>query len=274
MLDRRGIGKRHRAGAAAKAAKEKKKDSVASGGGLSSPIELAGLIYYYAPNGPFYSDAGLTIQNTNNGSIQRWGDSSGNGRHANQTVGANKPTLSKNVVNGYNVVRFQEANNTYFSLPDLSAFNVAIERHIVVKFDSATPGTDRKTGCWHLGSAGQVAQYPFTNGFVFDDCGTTARKGGFNPTPHNLTQWKIVGSSSVTSPSTLFHSYINGTVIGGDTNNLVGMSNAPTLGGSDPSGTPRYMDGMVVTDMCWSRKLSDQERASLITLLTSWFNIT
>ncbi|MBK8949384.1 MAG: hypothetical protein IPM68_11160 [Flavobacteriales bacterium] len=97
------------------------------GGSATNPLWLS------ADRG-VYNNAGTTLA-SNGDNVRQWNDRSGNGRHAGETVLANRPNLATAVLNGLPVVRYTAANNDRLVSTGLSAGNQA-SAWVVTRFTS------------------------------------------------------------------------------------------------------------------------------------------
>jgi hypothetical protein len=107
------------------------------GGSSFSPLALSPALWLDA------SDASTLYDSTSggsltapNGTVARWEDKSGNGRHATQSTAVSQPLRKTSVQNGRDVVRFDGANDgmgfgDYTSTNGLSVFAVGIPSSIV-----------------------------------------------------------------------------------------------------------------------------------------------
>lgn len=232
------------------------------------PLSPGGLKIWLKQGGPFYSDAGSTLQTTNGGSIYRWEDSSGNGNHADQSASGSRPTLTTGALNGYGVSTHDADVGQYYNLPDLSALTSG-EFHIVFRTDNDPPADFAHSGAWRLGTAGFNTHMPEPGGSPKDDFGTVDRK---NPGAFGAgflsSAYRIYGASSIPS---LWHDYISGVIHSGDTLNTVAFPSAPTLGKSISA---FYLDGRIASFLLYDHKLTDPERAGLVSYLQTAFGIT
>ncbi|MBL8010943.1 MAG: hypothetical protein JNJ64_10070, partial [Flavobacteriales bacterium] len=87
------------------------------GGSATNPLWLS------ADRG-VYNNAGTTLA-SNGDNVRQWNDRSGNGRHAGETVLANRPNLVTAVLNGLPVVRYTAANNDRLVSTGLTTGNQA-----------------------------------------------------------------------------------------------------------------------------------------------------
>lgn len=91
-------------------------DEIRSLSGFFPSHQPANLKLWLKADGGTFSDAG-TSPATNNGSIQQWNDSSGNGLHVSQTNGSSQPLWIANAINGKPAVQFN--GSTYLQRDSL-----------------------------------------------------------------------------------------------------------------------------------------------------------
>lgn len=197
--------------------------------------------------------------------VTTWADSSGNSRDATQSTATNQPSYQTNEINGLPVVRFDGVDN-FFTLPTMAALTAA-EYFIVVRLVQATPDPVN-AGLWDIGSDFvNPTIFPFVvDGNIYDQFGTTSRKTTGNPVP-SFQNWNIYSVISVTNEWTNF---FNGTQLFTTGTNTVGFSATPTLGKSGGHGSGDfYLEGDVPEMIGYSAKLSADDRASVLSYLTT-----
>lgn len=220
-------------------------------GGTFSPDQVTGLYQWLK------ADA---ITGLNNGdAIATWEDSSGNNRDATQATGANQPTYQTNVVNSLPVVRF-DGSDDYLLLGDFSALTEG-EVFIVIKIDADPPGADAQSGLAVWGSSSSAAHFPYTDGTIYDDFGSTTRKTTVNPTPA-LTSWRVYNVWSVSGD---WASNLDGSSLYSTATNTVSFPASVNLGISFLS--IYFLDGDVAEFIMYDNKLSNGDRSSVQTYL-------
>lgn len=187
---------------------------------------------------------------SDNDAVTTWEDSSTNNKDG---TGAGGPTWQTNELNGKAIVRFDGVDDR-FTLPDASALTASTV-FLVVKL-VADPPTSGKTGLWDFGSAagsGQSTHFPWTDGVIYDEWGTTARKSTVNPTPA-LTSWRLY---EVISAASNWRSFLDGTSLFTTATNTVGFSTTPRLGSSFDASTTYWLDADVAEFIVYDSALPD-----------------
>ena len=158
-----------------------------------------------------------------------WTDTSGAGNHATQGNAAERPALATGATpTGQTAVRF-DGDDDFVSLPNFLTGDLAAEVFVVIRNDVDTPANSGQTGLWDFGSDGTNSHYPWTDGVIYDEFGTTSRKTTLNrATP--LNQYNVY---NVRSETNLWESRLNNGEIFTTNSNAVGFSAAPKLGESE-----------------------------------------
>jgi hypothetical protein len=134
------------------------------GGGYGwAPDDIAGLVFWWR------SDAGLVLSGSD---ISTFGDQSGNGNDGAWT-GA-RAGLESNVTGSLPAARFNGA--PLYQLPNncLSGLTSA-QVFAAIKCDADVPADALDTGLWRFGTDAFATHYPFTDGNVYDDFGSSSR---------------------------------------------------------------------------------------------------
>jgi len=155
--------------------------------------------------------------------VADWLDQSGGNNNAVQAFGEVQPTLVANALNGRPVVHFN--GNQYLTLPDLMNGANAGEIFMVVK--SATDGGYRRM--MRFGTSGYGSCYPWVDGKVYEDFGSTVQYGLGNP-PQALNQYHIYNVSSKTNE---WVARFDGLEEHRETSNTVAFSTNPLIGHSN-----------------------------------------
>ncbi|PTY04993.1 hypothetical protein DB347_20095, partial [Opitutaceae bacterium EW11] len=190
--------------------------------------------------------------------ISVWADQSGQGNDATQVIGASRPVLVENALNGRPVVRF-DGNNDYLNLPDFMNANMAKGQttaaagdvFVVWKADRNPDGSSRANGMWSIGGDDR---YTATDGQLYEGFGTTARYSTGVPV-QPVNRYHMY---SVSAQAGDWVNRIDGQIQHHSRSNTVGWSNAPTLGRSNypPSGD-------IAEIVIYDRILTDIEREAV-----------
>lgn len=171
---------------------------------------------------------GDTLTGATGDAITTWPDASGVGNNATQSTGGNRPTLQTAHQNGLNVVRFNAANNNFFTLPN--TFTSYTEGAIAfVGRDVNDPGTAdlQDHGLFHFGNDSVINHYPYGgDNNIYDDFGSSVRKTVGNPAP-SLAAYHVAGFRSKAAQ---WQYVLNGTVFFNTTTNTVAFRTNPSIG--------------------------------------------
>lgn len=200
-----------------------------------------------------------SISLANGAGLTSWPDSSGNNAPATATTGT--PTFQANVQNGLPSVRF--TGSQLMSLPSgfASGFTAGTI-FIVIKAVADPPGAAATSGIWSFGSdtaGGTDTHYPYTDGTIYDDWGSTTRKTTVNPTP-SLAQFNVY---SVISAAGAWTSWLNNAQLYTTSSNTVGFPTSPLLGG----GATVNFNGDIGEVLIYNSALSTADRASVFSYL-------
>lgn len=212
---------------------------------------------------------------SNNDPISSWTDISGNARHGTNT-GTNRPLYRTNQINGLPAVEFLEVSDTWLDLPNFASGFTVAEIFIVIKINADPPTivseSIYQTGLWSLGSdaTDNSTHYPFTDGVIYDDFGSTIRKVVGNPTP-SLAAWRLY---NVRSAANDWEALLDGTSLFSTTTNTVGFNTSPKLGKDVGGVNTYYLDGFVALVAMYSRALNSSERTALKSCIASKYALT
>jgi hypothetical protein len=220
------------------------------GGASFSPPSISGMKLWLKADALVLNDGDA---------VGTWADSSANANDAMQATAANKPTFKTNIVNGKPVVRFDGVND-YLNLPNAFSGLTAAEVFIVLRLANDPPAVDTKTGLWTFGSDAQNTHFPYTDGVVYDQFGTTARKNTGDPTTDFAAAFRLY---NVVSQAGEWTSRINTTQHYTTATNTVGFTTAPLLGYGNVGGGNYYLDGDVAEALLYDSVLSGSNRASV-----------
>jgi hypothetical protein len=137
--------------------------------------------------------------------VATWTDSSGEGNDA-AGVGGARPLFKTAIQNGLPVVRWDGVDDVMV-LPT-NAFTALTQATVflVIRTDTDTPVGEDKTGLWEFGSSADFTHYPFTDGNIYEACGSTVRKSTGNPALNLATTFRVY---CVTSASGAWTSYLD-----------------------------------------------------------------
>lgn len=215
-----------------------------------APPVVAGLTMW------FKADA-ITDKNSAD-TLSQWNDSSGAGNHATQATGANQPTYLAGARNGRAVVRFRDP--TVMGLPNVLTGLTAGTLLVVLKAHADAFGAMARFG------SPDDAFYPWSNGQIYDNFGTTVRKDSIVPGV-SLQQWNIV---SVVSAASDYRYYINNVNKRTTATNTVGWHTSPVFGQAGGF----YLRADVAEIMVYSGALSDGNRNALeVYLKNKWTTV-
>jgi hypothetical protein len=151
----------------------------------------------------FDSNVGGSLVTSNGAAIGRWEDKSGNAKNALQSSAGLRPTLSLNLQNNLNLIRF-DGTTKYFSSIDtsstISAFIIC-----VFKIDNDPPSSTEWAGHPLATNADANSHLPWTDGTIYDATFTSSRKTTNNPA-NSLTSFTMY---SVESQANSWTSKIN-----------------------------------------------------------------
>src|SRR5438270_3152056 len=181
-------------------------------------------------------DNGVVVSGGN--VISAWLDNSGKNNNAVQGSGGLQPTLAANALNGRPVVHFN--GNQYLTLPNLMNGAGAGEIFMVVK--SATDGGYRRM--MRFGASGNGSAYPWVDGNVYEDFGSTVQYLLGNP-PQALNQYHIYNVSSKTNE---WVARFDGLEEHRETSNTVAFSANPLIGHSNSENFAGDMAEIIIYD--------------------------
>jgi len=218
--------------------------------GYSLPIPVA-LIWY----------AGDTIGLADDAFIDVWPDISGNGNDGTNNAGTERPTYKTNFLDGHAVVYFPKfQGQERFHVPNILAGVVTeAEAFLVVKQGQDPPdGFFETNPIWDFGSDPAGEHWPFSDGNIYSDWGSTVRKAtGVNPVP-SFTDWRVVNVSSKANEWII---RLDGTQIYSTLINTVGWSTDPRIGNAGTHWIAEFI--------FYDRILTAGERAAVISYLSN-----
>jgi hypothetical protein len=200
---------------------------------------------------------------SDNDLITTWNDASGNARHGTNGGGGARPTYKTNIINGRAVMRFN-GSTTLFALPNFLTGFTAGELFAVLKIDTDPPGAGGQTGAWGFGNAGFPMHYPWTDGTIYDDFGSSTRHTTVNPTPSLSSDFRIYNTASEAGAWT---SKLDGVTLFSTGTNTVNWRTNPYVGTSDNTGT-YWLDGDLALLVLYNSALSSGNRADVMAKIT------
>lgn len=237
-------------------------------GGFVDPSSLSGLELWLKAGGTYWQDAARsTPASSDTDPVGAWDDASGNGRHFTQGTAGDRPLLRTAFVNGHAAVQFDGVSD-YLDGPDAFSGLTAAEVFLVVIADDETPVGGNPTGLWRFGTDTVSTHFPYEDGNIYDQFGTTARKSTGNPTP-SLESWRLYNVVTVGGEWT---SFIDGTQHYTTATNTVGFSALCTLGRNVHNGD--FFGGKVAELILYSSKLDAGDKANVKTYIADKFGLT
>jgi len=241
------------------------KPHISSGDAPFSPADISGLELWLKSDSGTYQDSAKTIVSFSAGDVVgAWADQSANGNDATQTTTLNKPTLRLAVANNRPVIRFDGLND-YIDFADVFSGLTAAEMFIVIK--AANDPSIGTAGAWQFGSTSATAHYPFTDGIIYDDWGSTLRRNTGDPvTP--LNQFNVYNVVTIAGEWT---SFINGTQHFTSVANTVSFTISPRLGANDVPNS--FLEGDIGEVIIYDAKLSAGNKSDVETYLGARWGI-
>lgn len=164
------------------------------------PTDIGGLVLWLR------ADMGTTLNGSN---VAAWADQSGNGNDFSQATDARRPTLTTGS-HGKPVLSFTGtllSNATFLQGPSFGAALASGGELFIVTKNAADPPASGAGGIYKFGTGGlQGTHIPFTNGLVYNDFASNARKTT-NVDPGNFAAWHTHG---VVSKANDWRMYFNG----------------------------------------------------------------
>jgi hypothetical protein len=193
-------------------------------------------------------------------------DQSGEGNDF-TAAGAARPTFKAGIVNDKAVYRF-DGTNDVLTGPDFASGFTAGEVFVVVKIDTDPPGGNEQTGLWDFASnTANAAHFPFTDGTIYDDWGSSDRKTTANPASA-LTDFRLY---NVRSANNAWSNHLDGTQLHSDTSHTVGFAATPLIGQSPAT---FFLDGDIAEFVMCSSVQSAPERADLHAYFEAEYGLT
>jgi hypothetical protein len=190
----------------------------------------------------------------NTGKIATWTDKSGNGRNYTHATAGKRP--DPGTLDGQPAAVFTAASGTTLIGP--AGSGAAAHVFIVLSID-ADPPASGNGGLWETGTDASDTHWPFSDGVIYDDFGTTVRKTVGNPGPA-LTSVRLY---EVITTASEWTARLDGAQIFTTATNTVGWAASSAIGGavSDASGT--RMNGKIAERLWFSTKRTAPQLAEL-----------
>jgi hypothetical protein len=203
----------------------------------------------------FQTDDESTPITADGQTIGRVNDKSGNDRDWTQSTEAIRPIYKTGIVNGQSVARFD--GTQYIFGPNFNGVFDAAEVFVILRIVADPPAGVGEAGLWLLG-VDNTAFFPFVDGVIYDNFGTTERKATVNPTP-SLESWRLY---NVVSTSGEWTSFLDGEQLFTTATNTVSFIDlASELGSSNAGGA--NLNGDLAELIMFDRKLDDDEKGLL-----------
>jgi len=226
---------------------------------IPNPLDLGGLVVWLVA-----SDAtgGGTYTWPNRGTLGNW----------TQSTAGNQPATPVSW-QGQQAVTFTypaaDATKDWLDGPSLAALTAG-HAYVVMQKD-ADPSTagDGVGGLWLIGTDALASHVPFSDGTIFDDFGSTARKATVNPTA-SLASPCIYETISTSSEWTNF---LNGGQLFTTGTNTVAFSATPRIG-ADATGNNVGMSGKIGEVIVFDHKLTNPQRSGVLQYLSNKYTIS
>lgn len=203
-----------------------------------------------------------------------WTDLSGDGRTPTQATGTAQPTFRPaghaRAINGQPVVDFDGTSDYMdFGASAFAALTGGAEVFLVGRRDADPPATADKAPLWTMGSSGDGGSLvPYTDGIVYEDFGSTARKVAGNPTPSLASPFAY----NVISVAGEFTVNINGAQLFTTATNTVGWSATPRIGKTLTSAW--FYQGVIAEVVMTVGKMSAADRTALRSYFQSRYGVS
>jgi len=196
--------------------------------------------------------------------IGSWRDGSGAGHDATQATTVRQPAYNATLINGMPTVFFDASSagsEKIFSLAG-SLSLTAGHALLVGQSTSLTPPVAARTGLWHLGGGSPSAtSFPFTDGLINDDFGSSTRYACGAPVVSITTPYCY----EVQATSSSWASFFNGAAQFSNPTNTVAWPGTLELGGNLAAGV--FFDGHLAEVLLFDHVLESGERNALVAYL-------
>src|SRR5687768_4048276 len=188
--------------------------------------------------------------------VSAWADASGAGNNATGS-GAARPSFRTGVLAGGPVLRFDGVDDR-LALPNLLAGAPGATALFVCKVAADPPALAQRAGppLGNFGNNGSVADhYPYTDGVIYHDFGSTARKTVGDPAP-SLASWHVAAFRSAAGD---WRAWLNGSLLFSTATNTVGFGAAPLLGVAEGVNGPYSFEGDLAEIVVYDAAVSDDD---------------
>lgn len=229
------------------------------------PATIAGLKLWLKADAGALNASDLAATDTE--AVKTWQDQSGNGWHATQATAGNRPAWYIGASsNGSPVVRFDGVDD-YFQLGNLMSGAAAGTAFVVLSINNDPPAPDRSSGPLSRFGTPSNAHYPWIDGAIYDDFGSTVRKDAIAVAP-SLAAWRVY---EVLSAAGDWRNYLDGSLLHATTSNTVAWGATPFIGSN---GLGQYfIDGDIAEVLVYAAALSDADRQAVESYLMSKYAI-
>lgn len=202
----------------------------------------------------------------NDASVTQLSDESGNDRHATQSDPSKRATFKENIANGQPAFYF--TGSQWYDLATFMSGWTEGEIFLVVKLAADPPATSAKSGLLEMGNDLNVSHYPFTDGTIYSDWGSSARKNCGNPTP-SLASVALINIISKSGEWTI---NLNGVQLYTTASNTVAWSATPAIGRETSGFGNVFLDGWLFEGVLYSTVRSSGQRADIVAELAAIYD--
>jgi hypothetical protein len=193
--------------------------------------------------------------------IDTWEDQSGNSNDADRIT---RPTYETTTsFNGHPAVEFN-GTNQHFRLSNMAGLDAA-EVFIVLAIDNDPPAL-AQSGLWDIGSANNDALFPYTNGNIYENFGSTNRKD--NIAAPDLTSPRLY---NIGTASGNYYICMDADTLKSLTSNTVGFKTTPYLGRSYSG---NYLDGQIAEMVVYKKILNKVQKKIINNYFASKYGLT
>ena len=211
---------------------------------ITDPTSIPGLLVWYS------ADYEATQYTPVTGTVTVLHDQSGNGNHTDLLGGGTPKVHTTGGPAGGN--RLVTGTSGVWSMPNIFSGKTAAEGMMTVK------STGNARGPWGIGGAGQDQYFPYSDGNIYSDFGSTSRYSfGVGAKPV-VNTWRTLDEWSASND---WAHLVDGTSISASASNTVSLNSDPWVGQYPNAGNPSGLEFGVI--ILYGRKLTTVERADL-----------